>query len=149
MAIFTDPERRWRRQRGITLIEMLVVVTIIAMFGALVAPRLWHKVSGAKRTAAREQINSFITALGMYRLDTGSFPSTDQGLKALRERPPGVERWDGPYLPQEIPNDPWGRPYVYRYPSEHSQEPEIISYGADGQPGGEGENADIVSWRSN
>jgi len=138
---------RNRRQRGITLIELLVVVTIIAMFGALVLPRLWKKVSGAKQTAAREQINGFMTALGMYKLDTGYFPSTEQGLQALRVKPPGVDRWDGPYLPQDIPNDPSGRPYIYKYPGEHGEEPDIISYGADGREGGEGENADVVSWK--
>lgn len=134
-------------QRGVTLIELLVVVTIIAMFSALVLPRLWNKVSGAKRTAAREQINGFITALGMYKLDTGAFPTTEQGLQALRVRPAAVNRWDGPYLPQDVPNDPWGRPYVYKFPGEHGEEPDIISYGADGQPGGDGENADVLSWK--
>ncbi len=135
------------KQRGVTLIELLVVVTIIAMFSALVLPRLWKKVSGAKQTAAREQINGFLTALGMYKLDTGRFPTTEQGLQALRVKPQGVERWDGPYLPQDIPNDPWGRPYVYKYPGEHGEEPDIISYGADGREGGESEDADVVSWK--
>lgn len=134
---------------GVTLIEMLVVVTIIALFAALVAPRLLQKSDTARVTAARAQINAFMTALGAYKLDTGTYPTTEQGLKALREPPPGVKNWQGPYLPQDIPNDPWGNPYVYRYPGEHGgYEPEIISYGADGRPGGEGVNADIVSWKS-
>lgn len=134
-------------QRGVTLIELLVVVTIIAMFSALVLPRLWKKVSAAKQTAAREQINGFMTALGMYKLDTGRFPTTEQGLQALRLRPQGVDRWDGPYLPQDIPNDPWGRPYLYKYPGEHGEEPDIISHGADGKEGGDGEDADLLSWK--
>jgi general secretion pathway protein G len=140
-------QTRTARQAGVTLIELLVVVTIIAMFGALVLPRLWKKVSGAKQTVAREQINGFITALGMYKLDTGRFPSTEQGLQALRVRPQDEARWDGPYLPQDVPPDPWGHPYVYKYPGEHGEEPDIISYGADGREGEDGENADIVSWK--
>lgn len=145
-----NTERRRRRspQAGITLIEMLVVVTIIALFAAVVAPRMLKRTDTARVTAARTQINAFMTALGAYKLDTGTFPSTEMGLQALRERPPNVHQWNGPYLPQEIPLDPWGRPYVYRYPGEHGDEPDIISYGADGQPGGEGINADVVSWKS-
>ncbi len=137
-----------RRRAGITLIEMLVVVTIIALFAALVAPRMLKQTDKARITAARAQINSFMTALGTYKLDTGVFPTTEQGLQALRTRPTDVPQWNGPYLPQEIPVDPWGRPYVYKYPGEHGDEPDVISYGADGQPGGEDLNADIVSWRS-
>src|SRR5438067_1269816 len=98
-------DTKQRRERGVTLIELLVVVTIIAMFSALVLPRLWKKVSTSKQTATREQINGFVTALGMYKLDTGRFPSTEQGLAALRVKPQGVDRWDGPYLPQDVPND--------------------------------------------
>jgi general secretion pathway protein G len=140
--------RRNRRQAGVTLIEMLVVVTIIALFAALVAPRLLSRSDAARVTATRAQINSFMTALGAYKLDTGLFPTTEQGLQALRTRPQGLTQWQGPYLPQEIPNDPWGRPYQYKFPSEHGDEPEIISLGADGQPGGESINADIVSWKA-
>jgi len=142
--------RRPRRanQAGITLIEMLVVVTIIALFAALVAPRMLRKTDTARITAARAQINAFMTALGAYKLDTGIFPTTEQGLQALRVAPPGVNQWQGPYLPQEIPVDPWGRPYLYKYPSEHGDEADIICYGADGQPGGESINADVVSWKS-
>jgi general secretion pathway protein G len=135
-------------QAGVTLIEMLVVLMIIGLFAALVAPRLFRKGDAARVTAARAQINSFMTALGAYKLDTGMFPTTEQGLQALRDRPTGLTQWDGPYLPQEIPVDPWARPYVYKFPGEHGDEPDIIAYGADGQPGGEGLNADIVSWKS-
>jgi general secretion pathway protein G len=137
-----------RNRRGITLIELLVVVTIIGLFAALVAPRLWNKISGAKQTVARQQINDFETALGAYKLDTGRFPTTDLGLQALRVKPQGAERWDGPYLPKDIPNDPWGNPYVYKYPGTHGDEPEIMSYGADGKEGGEKEDADICSWKN-
>lgn len=137
-----------RRQAGITLIEMLVVMTIIALFAALVAPRMLSKSDVARVTAARTQINNFMTALGAYKLDTGVFPSTEQGLQALRVKPQNLNNWQGPYLPQEIPVDPWGRPYIYKYPSEHGDEPEIVSLGADGTPGGEKFNGDIVSWKS-
>jgi len=141
-------KKKTRRQAGVTLIELLVVVTIIAMFAALVGPRLFRQVGRSRATAAKAQINSFQTALGVYKLDTGRFPSNEQGLQALRSRPEGLSAWDGPYLPQDIPLDPWGNPYTYRFPGEHGDEPDIISLGADGQPGGEGEDADIVSWRS-
>ncbi|MCS7043240.1 MAG: type II secretion system major pseudopilin GspG [Bryobacteraceae bacterium] len=139
---------RRARRRGITLIEMLVVLTIIALFAALVAPKLLSKSDTARVTAARAQINAFMTALGAYKLDTGTYPTTEMGLQALRVRPQNVPQWQGPYLPQDIPLDPWGRPYIYRYPGEHGDEPEIICLGADGQPGGEGINADIVSWKA-
>jgi general secretion pathway protein G len=141
-----QPRRNGRA--GVTLIEMLVVLMIIGLFAALVAPRMFRKSDTARITAARAQINSFMTALGAYKLDTGTFPTTEQGLQALRVKPSGALQWDGPYLPQEIPVDPWGRPYVYAFPGQHGDEPDIISYASDGQPGGEGLNADIVSWKS-
>lgn len=137
-----------RRRAGVTLIEMLVVVTIIALFAALVGPSLFKQSDKARVTAARAQINSLMTALGTYKLDTGTFPTTEQGLQALRDKPAEANQWNGPYLPKEVPPDPWGRPYVYKFPGEHGDEPDIISYGADGQPGGDGLNTDIVSWKS-
>jgi general secretion pathway protein G len=139
--------RRTGGQAGITLIELLVVVVIIGMFLALVGPKLWNKVDQSRVTVAHNQIANFMTALGIYKLDTGTFPTTEQGLQALRVRPPDVDQWAGPYLPQDVPKDPWNHDYAYRYPGEHGDEPEITSYGLDGQPGGEGLNADIVSWK--
>jgi len=137
-----------RARRGITLIEMLVVLTIIALFAALVAPKMLGQGDKARVTAARAQINSFMTALGAYKLDTGLYPSTEMGLAALRNRPQNVSQWQGPYLPQDVPQDPWGRAYIYKFPGENvPEEPEIICLGADGQPGGEGIMADIVSWK--
>jgi general secretion pathway protein G len=141
-------QRRRLRQAGLTLIEMLVVVTIIAVFAAVVGPRILQKADIAKKTAARQQINSLNTALGAYKLDTSLFPTNEQGLNALRIRPEGLNGWQGPYMPQDIPTDPWSRPYIYKYPGEHGDEPDIISYGADGQPGGVDMNEDIVSWKS-
>ena len=140
--------RRRNTQAGVTLIEMLVVVTIIALFAALVAPRMMGKADAARRTAAHAQINSFMTALGSYKLDTGTYPTTEQGLQALRVKPEGVNNWQGPYLPQDIPNDPWGHAYLYKFPGDHGDEPDVTSYGQDGQPGGDGNSADIVSWKS-
>ena len=144
----TQTIRRLHGAAGVTLIELLVVVTIIALFAALVGPRLFRQVGRSRVTATRAQINSFQTALGAYKLDTAKFPTTEQGLPALRVQPEGVTRWDGPYLPQDIPADPWGNPYVYKFPGEHGDEPDIVSLGGDGKPGGEGDDADIVSWTS-
>jgi general secretion pathway protein G len=140
-------ERR-RRAAGVTLIEMLVVLAIIGLFAALVAPRMLNKSDAARVTAARAQIESFMTALGAYKLDTGTYPATEIGLQALRVKPANVNNWQGPYLPKEIPLDPWGRPYLYKYPSEHGDEPEIISLGGDGLPGGDGTNTDVFSWKN-
>jgi len=146
--VHMETKRRKRTQAGVTLIEMLVVVTIIALFAALVIPRMLGKTDNAKRVAAHAQINGFSTALGAYKLDTGLFPPTEQGLQALRVKPEGVNQWAGPYLPQDVPLDPWAHPYQYKYPGEHGDEPDIYSFGADGVPGGDGNNADIVSWNN-
>lgn len=143
-----QPRLRNRRRTGITLIEMLVVVTIIALFAAVVGTTMFKKTDQARVTAAKLQISNFMDALGQYKLDTGVFPTTDQGLNALRVKPDGVNNWNGPYLPKDVPPDPWGHSFVYKYPSEHGDEPEILCYGADGQPGGDGINADIMSWKN-
>jgi general secretion pathway protein G len=139
---------RTRAQAGVTLIEMLVVMTIIALFAALVAPSMLKHGDTARVTTARAQIQNFMTALGAYKLDTGTYPTTEQGLRALREKPQEVNQWAGPYMPQDIPKDPWGHEYIYKYPGEHGDEPDVTSLGADGAPGGDGLNADIVSWKS-
>jgi general secretion pathway protein G len=140
--------KRNRRQAGVTLIEMMVVVVIIALFAALVLPRMMGQADKARKTAARAQINAYLTALGSYKLDTGNYPTTEQGLQALRNKPENVNGWQGPYTDKEIDNDPWGHPYLYHFPGEHGDEPDLISYGADGQPGGDGINGDIVSWKN-
>ena len=101
--------------------------------------------SGILSGAVRARIEMFSTALDSYKKDVGAYPTTAQGLKALRVEPVGVTGWDGPYLPNDIQNDPWNHPYIYRFPGKTPGKPEIISYGADGKPGGEGENADIFS----
>lgn len=140
-------QKKKRTQAGVTLIEMLVVVTIIALFVAVVGPKMLKRADGARVTAARQQIQAFSTALGAYKLDTGVYPSTEQGLAALKVRPENVTSWQGPYM-QDVPTDPWQRPYVYKFPGEHGDEPDIISLGADGQPGGSDINEDVVSWKS-
>jgi general secretion pathway protein G len=141
-------QKKRRANAGVTLIEMLVVVTIIALFATLVAPNMFRQGDKAKIVAARVQINNFEQALTQYKMNTGTFPTTEQGLEALRTRPAGVNGWDGPYLRKEIPVDPWTHPYVYKFPGDHGDEPDIISYGLDGQPGGEGLNADIDNWKN-
>jgi general secretion pathway protein G len=141
--------RKRRAQAGVTLIEMLVVMTIIALFAALVVPGMLKKGDSARITKAHADIQSFMTALASYKLDTGIFPTTDQGLRALREKPGDLLQWAGPYIQQDVPKDPWGHDYAYKFPGDHDpNEPEIICLGADGQPGGDGINADIVSWKS-
>jgi len=138
---------RFEQTRGFTLIELIVVIVILGLLAGLVVPRLFKHVGQARTATARAQISAFQTALGAYKLDTGSFPSNELGLEALRTAPSGVRNWNGPYLPKEVPLDPWGNPYVYKFPGDHGDEPDIISYGADGRPGGEGEDADVCSWK--
>jgi general secretion pathway protein G len=134
-------------QAGVTLIEMLVVVVIIAVFAAVVGPKLLGQGDKARVVATKQQIENYELALGQYHLDTGSYPSTDQGLAALRTQPSGVEQWHGPYLTKDVAADSWGHAFVYKFPGDHGDEPDVISYGADGQPGGSDLNADIVSWK--
>jgi general secretion pathway protein G len=135
-----------RKDRGFTLIEILIVVIIIGLLASLVGPKLFSKLSGAKQKSAKAQIELFGTALDALRLDVGRYPTTEEGLKSLREKPSGMEGWQGPYLPKEIPSDSWGKPYVYKCPGEHG-EYDLVSFGLDGVEGGEGENQDIVSWK--
>ena len=133
-------------EKGFSLIELLIVMVIIGLLAGLVGPKMFGKVDTSKQKAAKAQISLLETSLDMYRLDMGSYPTTDMGLRALRENPGSNSKWDGPYLPKEIPVDPWGNPYHYASPSEHGDY-EIISYGADGVEGGDDINADITSWK--
>lgn len=140
-------KRRMRRgEDGFTLIELLVVMVILGLLVAMVGPRLFGKVGQSKLGAAQAQIELFGTALDAFRLDVGRYPSTAEGLQSLQEKPAGAENWAGPYLRKQIPLDPWGKPYLYKAPGDNG-EYDLISYGADGQAGGEGENQDVVSWK--
>jgi general secretion pathway protein G len=139
------PVRR-TAEAGFTLIEMLVVITIIGLIMALVAPRVLNYLSESKVKAARIQIESFGSALDLYYLDSGHYPTTSEGLAALVQRPGNEVAWSGPYLKGGIvPADPWGNPYIYRSPGEHGPY-DITSYGADGREGGTGIAGDITSW---
>lgn len=139
------------KRRGFTLIEVLVVVVILAILAAVVVPRVMDRPGQARQTAAKQGIQSIMTALKMYHLDNFSYPDSGQGLAALVTQPAGLPEganWSGPYL-DAIPVDPWGRPYLYLNPGVHgSNDVDVYSLGSDGQPGGEGEAADIGNWKS-
>ena len=130
-------------EQGFTLVEMLVVIAIIGLIMGLIGPRVLNYLSESKVKAAKIQIQSFESALDLFNLDAGRYPSTAEGLTALVRRTPGLAAWNGPYLRGgNVPNDPWNNPYVYRAPGEHGAY-DIVSYGADGQEGGSGVAADI------
>lgn len=130
---------------GFTLIELLVVVIIIGLLASLVAPKFFGKLGMSRQKTAKAQIELFGGALDEFRLDNGRYPNTEDGLDALRTKPEGMEKWSGPYLPKAIPKDPWGNVYVYTSPGEH-YDYDLMSYGRDGEPGGDDEDSDIVSW---
>jgi general secretion pathway protein G len=137
-------------EAGFTLLEILVVVVIIGILAAFVAPSVFTRVGQAETVAAKAQLQIFVTALNMYRADNGDYPTTEQGLAALRQSPtvpPTANNWSGPYLEGEVPKDPWGRDYAYKSPGEHNPTKfDLVSYGKDGQPGGEGDNRDVANW---
>ncbi|HEX7120048.1 MAG TPA: type II secretion system major pseudopilin GspG [Longimicrobiales bacterium] len=141
--------RRCRRA-GLTLIEMLVVIVVLSVLATLVAPNVFQHVGSARDATARSQIEMISAALDAYRLDNGRYPTTEQGLAALWEEPlvgPRPTNWRGPYLRKRVPLDPWDRPYIYRSPGEESGMGfDLLSYGADGEAGGTGEDADVKSW---
>lgn len=130
---------------GFTLLELLVVMVIIGMLAGFVAPKFFSQIGKSEVKVARAQIDALEKALDQYRLDVGRYPSTEQGLAALNERPGAEPKWTGPYLKKAVPTDPWGRAYVYKHPGEHG-EYDLLSYGKDGQPGGSGEAEDVANW---
>ncbi|GJG85046.1 type II secretion system protein G [Gemmatimonadetes bacterium T265] len=139
------------RRAGFTLIEILVVIVVIAILATLVAPNIFKHVGAAKDATARSQMEMLGAALDAYRLDGGTYPTTQQGLDALWQAPSGepAPSWKGPYLRKAVPVDPWGRPYVYLAPGQANPNGyDLLTYGRDGQPGGAGEDADLKAWES-
>jgi len=136
---------RRRRAAGFTLLELLVVMVIIGLLAGFVGPRFFAQIGKSETKTAKAQVDALGKALDQFRLDVGRYPSSEEGLAALNERPSGDTRWAGPYLKKGVPLDPWGKPYIYAAPGEHG-EYDIQSYGKDGQPGGEGDAQDVVSW---
>ena len=137
--------RQAARERGFTLLELLVVMVIIGLLAGLVAPRYFEQIGKSNTKIARAQIESLGKALDQYRLDVGAYPTTEEGLQALMTKPQDAPHWSGPYLQKAVPPDPWDRPYQYRSPGEHGDY-DLYTYGKGGQPGGSGENATVSSW---
>ncbi len=138
--------QRTNLNSGFTLIELLIVMVIIGLLAAFIVPKLTRKVGKAKQTTAKAQIEFISTAIDIYRLDTGKYPSMDTGLQSLNTKPGDVQNWDGPYMKKnKIPKDPWGADYIYKHPGTHGDY-DIVSYGADGSEGGSDDNKDLVSW---
>jgi general secretion pathway protein G len=142
--------RERRDRRGVTLIELLVVLAAIAVLAAVVGPSRFRNVGDAKASAARSQVDAYALALGAYRIDNDAYPSTEQGLEALRAVPAvgdPPQRWRGPYVTKVIVPDPWGRPYRYESPGRVNPDGfDLYTLGRDGVPGGTGEDADVTSW---
>ncbi len=137
--------RKSINEKGFSLIELLVVIIILGLISALVAPKFFGKVDKAQTKTTKAQIELLGSALDDFRLDNGRYPTSEEGLNALREKPGELENWDGPYLPKAIPLDPWNKQYIYKCPGEHGDY-DLYSYGRDGVAGGEKSDQDIVSW---
>lgn len=139
------PSSRLHHRRGFTLLELLVVMVIIGLLAGYVGPKFFGQIGKSEVKAAKAQIDALQKSLDQYRLDVGHYPSTEQGLAVLVAKPADEPKWAGPYLAKALPKDPWGHDYQYRSPGEHG-EYDLLSFGKDGRPGGEGEDADLVSW---
>ncbi len=134
---------RSMRVAGFTLLELLVVVLILGLLASFVAPRYFSQIGKSEVQVARAQMDAFEKALDQYRLDVGRYPTSEQGLRALVERPTSEAKWNGPYLKKAAPADPWGRPYLYRAPGSNGRDFDLTSLGKDGRVGGQGEDADL------
>ena len=137
--------RKRKPQGGFTLMELLVVLAILGLLMALVGPNVMRQLGGAKTKTAGIQIRDMEQALEMYKLDVGRYPTTSQGLDALVKKPSGASGWNGPYLKASVPEDPWGGEYQYKSPGDRA-DVDIFTYGADSNPGGDGEDADVGNW---
>ena len=149
-ASLVRPDRSGWTRSGFTLIEILVVIVVIAILATLVAPNIFQHVGAAKDATAKSQIEMLGAALDAYRLDNGRYPTTEQGLNALWEKPTidPPPNWRAPYLRKPVPLDPWGHAYAYLFPGQvNPQGYDLVSYGEDGKPGGDGPNTDITSWK--
>lgn len=149
---YVDVDRRvFGRRGGFTLIEVIVVIVVITVLATLVAPNVFRHVSGAKEATARTQLEMLTSAIDAYRLDNDAYPTTEQGLAALRTKPgagPQPRDWRGPYLRRDVPMDPWGRPYLYRSPGAVNPDAfDLLTLGRDGREGGEDEDADVLGWK--
>ncbi len=137
-----------RPVRGFTLLELLVVMVIIGLLASFVAPKYFDQIGKSEAKAARAQMSALEKALAAYRIDTGHFPSSEQGLAALVDRPPNTPKWAGPYLSKAVPKDPWGRPYLYTTQTDASRDYDLVTLGRDGQRGGKDDDADLSVWDS-
>ena len=134
------------KETGLTLIELMVVITILALVGAVIGPKVFNQLGGAKTKTAKMQIEDFGAALDLFYLDNGRYPSSDEGLDSLIQAPGGMDKWNGPYMKKNlIPKDPWDNEFHYASPGENGAY-DLYSYGADNAPGGDKEDADVVSW---
>jgi general secretion pathway protein G len=147
LAIKLNRKNKWLRiQHGFTLLELLVVMVIIGLLASYVGPKYFAQIGKSEVKTAKAQIDSLGKALDQYRLDTGHYPSTENGLAALNAPPANESKWQGPYLQKKVPNDPWEHPYIYKAPGEHGDY-DLTSLGNDGAAGGTGEAADITNWQ--
>jgi general secretion pathway protein G len=138
-------QKKTMRRKSFTMIEIVVVIVILVALASIATPLYMNHVKKANIGTAKTQIKLLEDALASYKLDVGTYPSTDDGLQALMTNPGDSEKWNGPYIKPAVPKDPWGNDYVYTSPGEHGDF-DLLSYGADGQPGGEGEDADITNY---
>lgn len=145
MILVPSRNKRTSRLSGFTLLELLVVLVIIGLLAAYVGPKYFQQIGKSETKVAKAQLDSLQKALDQYRIDTGHFPNSQQGLAALNAAPSGEPQWQGPYLSKQVPKDPWGREYLYRSPGEHG-EYDLWTFGKDGREGGSGDDQDVANW---